>query len=129
MVVDDDDDLAEIVGMLIEACGHSVRRARDGCEGLRILRERLPDVVVLDVEMPNLDGPGMAYEMLVHDAGEEHVPIVLVSGAIELERIAARVGTPYALAKPSSGDALIAAVERALRERRSPSPAPDASER
>ena len=42
----------------------------------------------------------MAHKMLLHDAGEEDIPIILVSGNHELPEIAKRMGTPYFLAKP-----------------------------
>jgi DNA-binding NarL/FixJ family response regulator len=49
--------------------GHVVRVANDGEAGLRLLDESRPDAIVLDVEMPRLDGPTMAYRMFVHNAG------------------------------------------------------------
>ena len=82
----------------------------------------MPDLVVLDVEMPVLDGPGMVTRMLVEDAGRERIPVVLVSGVVELSSVAERVGTPYALAKPFDPTALLALASQALRERRPPAP-------
>ena len=68
---------------------------------------------------------GSVHRMLVHDAGEERIPILLVSGRDDLPEVAARMGTPYCLAKGSRdyGTALLAILERALRERRAPSTA------
>ena len=80
LIVDDDADLSEIVRDLLEEAGHTVRTASNGREGLRQLAQGLPDVVLLDVEMPVLTGPEMSYQMLVHDLGQEEVPIVLLSG-------------------------------------------------
>lgn len=122
LIVDDDADLAEVTAMILESAGHRTRRASDGREGLDRLREQLPDVVVLDVEMPHLSGPDMAYRMLVEDAGMERVPVLLVSGCVELEAVAARVGTPYRLAKPYSIERFLATLDHALTERRPPGP-------
>ncbi len=122
LIVDDDGDLAEVTAMILESAGHRTRRAADGREGLDRLRERLPDVVVLDVEMPHLSGPDLAYRMLLEDAGMERVPVLLVSGCIELDEVAARVGTPYCLAKPYSIESFLASFQRALSERRPPAP-------
>jgi FixJ family two-component response regulator len=80
---------------------------------------------LLDVDMPVLDGPGMAHQMLLHNAGEERIPILLVSGRSDLPEIAARMGTPYFLAKarPDYLEALLGLLDRALRERLAPAAA------
>ena len=72
--------------------GHEVRVGYNGEDGLRLARERLPDMALLDVEMPLLDGPGMAHQMFIHDMGMELVPVVLLSGAVNLREVAAAVG-------------------------------------
>jgi DNA-binding response OmpR family regulator len=122
LVVDDDDDLAGVVVDVLALQGYRIRRARSGLEGLRLLDERLPDLVILDVEMPHLTGPQMAYRMFVHNAGLERVPILLVSGSVGLHEIAVRAGIPYALAKPFALRDFLALVARALSERRPPTP-------
>jgi CheY-like chemotaxis protein len=122
VVVDDTVEITELLDALLRGEGHQVRTAGDGAEGMKVLAERLPDLVIMDVEMPVLDGPGMAYRMLVEDCGRESVPIVMVSGAANLPRIARRVGTRYLLAKPFEPEALLAVVARALAERSPPTP-------
>src|SRR5882672_11530868 len=119
LVVDDNVHVVQASKRLLASVGHDVRTAFTGEEGLRVLKTQpLPDCVVLDVEMPVLNGPEMAYEMLRHDAGLENVPIVLVSGRDDLPEIAARVGTPYFLSKVTShyAQVLLALVARALKE-------------
>jgi CheY-like chemotaxis protein len=124
LVVEDNPDLAEpLIDLLVEL-GHRVDSACHGEEGLRRLdRGPLPDLVLLDVEMPVLDGPGMAYRMLIEDAGKELIPVILLSGVMDLPKVAARVGTPYFLTKPYRIDALLALLDRALAERHVPCPA------
>ena len=124
LLVDDDNDLVESLGDLLRREGHVVHTAGTGEEGLQFLRSAsLPDAVILDVDMPILGGPGMAHEMLVHDAGEERIPIILVSGNDDLPQIAKRMGTAYFLAKPCGIDAFLHLLDRALSERRAPSSA------
>ena len=124
LLVDDDNDLVESLGELLRAEGHVVHTAGTGEEGLRVLRSAsLPDALILDVDMPVLGGPGMAHKMLLHDAGEERVPIILVSGNCDLPEIAKRMGTAYFLAKPCGVDAVFNLLDRALSERRAPSSA------
>ena len=122
LIVDDDRDLAEMLGDLLREAGLDVRTAHDGQEGLKLIEEQLPDLVLLDVEMPCLGGPEMAYRMLVHDMGEEQVPIVLVSGVTDLFKVAELVGTPYYLGKPYDLDRISTLVSRALVERTPPAP-------
>ena len=122
LVVDDDADLAPMLADLLRAEGHEVRVAVDGIAGIRQLTERLPDLVLLDVEMPLLSGPDMAYQMFVDDCGRERIPVVLLSGVEDLDRIAACVGTPYFLTKPYLASVLLEITCRALRERRAPLP-------
>ena len=75
---------------------------------------------MLDVEMPVLAGPEMAYRMFLHDVGEDQIPIVLLSGVMNLLRIATMVGTPYYLAKPYTFESISRMVARVLAERRAP---------
>lgn len=122
LIIDDDIDIAEVLGEMMRAEGHEVRVGYDGEEGLRLARERLPDVALLDVEMPLLGGPAMAYQMYVRDHGLESVPVVLLSGVVNLEEVARQVGTPYFMAKPYRHHPVVALVRRALSERIAPLP-------
>lgn len=129
LIIDDDLDAAEILAEVMRAEGHDVRVGYDGQEGLRLLRERIPELVLLDVEMPVLDGPGMAYEMFLRDAGLDDVPIVFLSGVPNLADVAAAAGTPYFASKPYRYEPIMALVARALRERVAPRPTPRAGPR
>ena len=75
---------------------------------------------LLDVEMPVLDGPGMAYQMFLRDMGLEDVPVLFISGVANLRDVAASAGTPYFLGKPYRYEDIIAIVNRALAERIAP---------
>jgi DNA-binding NtrC family response regulator len=123
LVVDDNEDIAGLVQVLLESEGHKVRVAANGEEGLAALEERYPEVVLLDIEMPVLDGPSMVYRMFVENLGRENIPVVLMSGVPDLPRVAKRVGTPYAIAKPFDADRLMALVRQALAEHQVPRPA------
>jgi DNA-binding NtrC family response regulator len=124
LLVDDDSDVVEAYAELLRSEGHVVHTAGTGEEGLLALRAgTLPDVLVLDVDMPVLGGPGMAHKMLLHDAGEENIPILLMSGRDDLPQIAGRMGTPYYLRKPAGIEQFLDLLARALREREAPSTA------
>jgi CheY-like chemotaxis protein len=123
LIVDDNEEIAECLECLLKLEGHDVRVASHGEHGLLALTSRLPDLVILDVDMPILDGPGMAYRMFVDDCGREKIPIVLASAELRLPEIAARVGTPYYLGKPFDPTELMTLVNRALAEGTPPRPA------
>lgn len=122
LLVDDDVDLAEILTEFLAFAGHDVRVAYDGREGLALLAERPPDLILLDVEMPVLSGPAMAIEVFLRDAGLERIPILLLSGAPDLGQIARQVGTPYFLVKPTEPGVLMKTLDHALQERTPPRP-------
>src|SRR5450432_730989 len=124
LLVDDDDDIVHIFAQFLRSEGHEVRSASTGEEGLQTLRAApLPDLLVLDVDMPVLGGPGMAHKMLLHDAGEESIPILLMSGREDLPKIAAQMGTRYFLQKPADPTRFLEMLDRALRERGAPASA------
>jgi len=126
LIVDDDSDAAELCSELLQSAGHRTQMRFNGEEGLTAFyMSALPDCVVLDVEMPVLTGPEMAHEMLIHDAGEEKIPIALVSGRHDVSKMAACMGTPYFVRKatPEFAADLLHVVARALRERTMPASA------
>lgn len=123
LIVDDDEDTLEALSDLVTSEGHHVCLAHDGLEGLKRLESQTVDLILLDVEMPRLTGPEMAYQVFLRDAGAEKIPIVLLSGKLGLDRIAKVVGTPYFLPKPSTAEKLFASIGRALVERTPPHPA------
>jgi hypothetical protein len=65
----------------------------------------------------------MAHEMLVHDAGQELIPIILVSAKNDLAEIAKKMGTPYFLRKPCDLTTFLGLLDRALHERTPPTSA------
>jgi len=124
LIVEDDADAAGALAEVLSIDGHEVRIAFNGEQGLRLLHERVPDLVLLDVEMPILNGPGMATRVLIQDAGLEKVPILLVSGSPNLRQITTEVGTPYFLGKPYTYERLTSLLKRVLLERVPPNPSP-----
>ena len=122
LIVDDNIDIAEPLRQILEMEGHQVRMAGDGLEGLDSVEEAFPDIILLDVEMPLLDGPGMARRLQILNTGREKIPIVLLSATRDLRSIAGRVGTPYYLEKPYSIDRFLMVFQAALNDRIYPKP-------
>jgi len=82
LVVDDDPDLVETVAMMLESKGCEVGRAYDGIEGEEAIKERRPDLIILDIMMPRKDGYVLCAEL---KAGEEtrDIPVVLLTSVGE----------------------------------------------
>jgi CheY-like chemotaxis protein len=115
LIVEDDFDIADALASLLASGGHRPRMARNGVEGLQAVADAVPDLIVLDVEMPILDGPGMVEELDRRRAGQRRIPIVLISAAMKLETIARWLGTPYHVKKPIVPARMLALVNDALR--------------
>lgn len=111
LIVDDDGELAEALAEILAGEGHEPTIARDGREALTNVYEGNPDLILLDVEMPVLDGPGMLRRL---DLRQGSIPVVLVSGLPRLANLAADLGIRHVLRKPFTSEALLRVVQEAL---------------
>ncbi|RJR22373.1 MAG: response regulator [Desulfobacteraceae bacterium] len=82
LVVDDDPDLVETVGMMLESRGCEVGRAYDGVEAEQSIKTRRPDLIVLDVMMPRKDGYVLCAELKAKKETKD-IPIVLLTAVGE----------------------------------------------
>lgn len=82
LVVDDDPDLVETVAMMLESKGCEVGRAYDGIEGEEALKERRPDLVILDIMMPRKDGYVLCSELKSREDTRD-IPVVLLTAVGE----------------------------------------------
>ncbi len=79
LVIDDDDDAAELIQRTVEQVGFSTRRASDGVEGVAMATSIRPAAIVLDLTMPRLDGFGVL-ERLAADEAMNDIPLIVLSG-------------------------------------------------
>lgn len=82
LVVDDDPDLVETVALMLESKGCEVGRAYDGIEGEESIKERRPDLIVLDIMMPRKDGYILCAELKAKEETRD-IPIVLLTAVGE----------------------------------------------
>ncbi len=111
LVVDDDPDILEAIGDILEGEGYRVSRARHGVEALERVSEERPAVILLDLMMPVMDGLSFAQALRERERGKD-IPIVVISADGNPQR-AASIGALAYLAKPFDIDALLAHVASA----------------
>ena len=78
LIADDDEDILELVRLRLTRCGYETVLARDGVAALAGIRSRRPDLVLLDVTMPGLDGYGVTAE-LRRDPETRALPVILLT--------------------------------------------------
>jgi CheY-like chemotaxis protein len=78
VVIDDEDDSLEVAQIILEEYGANVRLAGNGKEGLELIRERRPKLVISDISMPVMDGWGMIYA-LKNDRALMDIPVIALT--------------------------------------------------
>lgn len=116
LIVDDDRPQVEALSLRLEKQGFSTVLAHEGRSGLDLAREHRPDVVLLDLGLPDMHGFEICEQLV--DAPETcGIPIIIVSGLDEPDvvRSARAAGCEYFLRKPYDPNALLALIHHALR--------------
>ncbi|MBN1410897.1 MAG: response regulator [Spirochaetales bacterium] len=117
LIVDDEPHIVKMVAARLKSLGYTVESAFNGEEGLEKTRQWKPDLIILDVMMPKMDGPTMAAE-LKEDQSINQIPIIFLTALIKREEDEAQnhmVGGNYFLAKPFDPLELINMVKSVLK--------------
>jgi CheY-like chemotaxis protein len=84
LIVDDDDSIREITQLALEMVGGwTVVSATGGAQALELAREHQPDAVLLDVMMPDMDGP-TTFRHLRSDQATQHIPVILLTAKVQV---------------------------------------------
>ncbi len=115
LIVDDSQDVGRLLELILTRAGYNVVLAEDGREVMKLIKERLPDLVLLDIMLPHMDG----YEVcsLIH---QEHpsIPVLMLSSLdsqMDMRR-SLEVGACEHISKPFDRTLLLAAVARHLED-------------
>jgi DNA-binding response OmpR family regulator len=111
LIADDDDDILVLVRTVLERSGHEVMVARDGAQALELAGRRRPDLAVLDISMPELDGLEVLRRLRA-DAVTSELPVVLLSARAQEVDVALgyETGASAYMRKPFSPRELTARV-------------------
>jgi chemosensory pili system protein ChpA (sensor histidine kinase/response regulator) len=118
MVVDDSITMRKVTRRVLEGHDFEVITAKDGVDAVEQMRDRVPDLLLLDVEMPRMDGYQVA-EHVRADAGLRHIPIVMITsraGQKHRDR-GMKAGANAYLSKPYKESELISEVKRLLKKK------------
>lgn len=112
LIVEDDDASARAIAELLELEGYVVRRARNGADAIEVLRSFTPDVVLVDLQLPVMDGRSFVelYRRRVRPAAT----VILMSGRSDGRAIAQAVGAEGFVAKPLEMDVLLRTISLSL---------------
>jgi|SRR5678815_2968347 CheY-like chemotaxis protein len=113
LLVEDDVDLAELYRGVLRWSGFDAAHVSDGVSALRVLEEETPDLIVVDMNLPVLNGDQLLREMAAH-ADLRHIPAIVVTGS-DIRPDVAVEQTKRILRKPCSPDRLVSVVERYVR--------------
>jgi DNA-binding response OmpR family regulator len=117
LTVEDEPDIALAISAVLQRAGYQVSQAADGPAALAVVRDQPPDVVLLDIGLPGMDG----WEVLARIRDHSDVPVLMLTAhTAEDEKIGAlHSGADDYLTKPFANAILVARVRALLRRRRS----------
>lgn len=118
LIADDDRDVRLVLVAILEAAGYEASEAANGIEALRVARADRPDLILLDLSMPKMDGME-TIRRLKSDPATASIPVVMVtaSGDEDMARAAVAAGAFAYVVKPWDNNQIEQTVEAALRDR------------
>lgn len=111
LVVEDEPAIRKPMAAYLQDAGYVVDQADHGAAALECMRASPPDVVILDLQLPGMNGPEVL-EAMRAEPRLAAIPIVILSAAPGLTQASARLGARGALAKPFDLDVLLAVIDR-----------------
>ena len=109
LIVEDDDDVREFMQLLVSTSGYETMTARDGQEALVKMRQRKPCLVLLDLQMPRMDGWEFR-ERQLQDVTLKQIPVVCVTAFFDPDQVQRKLGL-RCIPKPADFPTIIDAVE------------------
>lgn len=117
LLVDDENDMIFVVKMELEANGYEVLTAANGQDGLDMARREMPDLIVLDLMLPKVDGYKVC-RILKFDEKYKKIPVIIFTarGQKDDERIGKEVGADAFIVKPFESNVLLGKIAELIKE-------------
>ena len=116
LLVDDSADIRHLLGTILKDEGHDVAVASDGVQAIEAIKNHAPDLMILDIMMPRMDGYGVLKEMRDGGIKEDVKILVLTAKAAEADWVRGyKLGADDYLTKPFGADELVEAVNTLLK--------------
>jgi len=119
LCIEDEPEMIDLIRLILGRRGYEVKGAEGGIEGLKLVRKEHPDLVLLDLMMPDMDG-WEVYQQMKADESTKHIPVIVVTAkAQSIDKV---LGLHIAkvddyIAKPFSPQDLLNSVERILSQK------------
>jgi CheY-like chemotaxis protein len=115
LVADDEEDIKVVLRMFLEAVGYEVITAFDGLDALEQIKSTKPDVVLMDIMMPVIDGIEVVRQMKA-TPGIRDIPVVMLTAAAQSDMVerAIQAGAADYIVKPFEPEAVQRAIEKVL---------------
>ena len=126
LVVDDDPQIRACLGEVLEDSGYAVRTAAHGGAALSLLQDWRPNLILLDLQMPTVDGWAFRRAQLAQESWAD-IPVVVMSAGYSAHHEATTLAAAAGLEKPFDFDALLEIFAALLGNRREPSSKPSAA--
>ncbi|MBN2058652.1 MAG: response regulator [Candidatus Saganbacteria bacterium] len=119
LIVDDEPDVASLLTLLLKSQGYEVVSAGDGQEALEKARTGHPDLLLLDIMLPKLDGYKVA-RMLKFDENFRHIPIIMLTAKIQEKdkNMGMEMGADAYISKPFNTPALLELIKDTLAKKK-----------
>lgn len=117
LVVDDDKEIRQMLCTMLELTGFETKEAVDGVDALTQVRLHEPDVMILDVMMPNMDGISLC-KLLRQEPQTMSLPIIMLSGKVQSKAVeeGLQAGANKYLTKPAGLDVLTQTIHEVLQD-------------
>jgi CheY-like chemotaxis protein len=117
LVIDDEPDVVRLIVKVLSGRGHVVQVARDGASALARVMHEPPDVILLDSDLPKIDGAEVCRRLKTDDTTAKIPIVMMTSEYVDLYEVGAEGGPDAYVVRPFVREVLASVIERALYER------------